>query len=362
LQRHLGNEAVQDLIRGKTLTGVGPGGAAGELMRQAEEGERASSATGPATAAVQIDASQLGVREELPGHGDNQATHDDVSAPGAESEGSRPTPNVDVVVAMTVNPPTEEPKPAADIAEAHDRPGVAGWTTPAYEIEVPHVDQDDIDVDVTLDFNIELAEEYTGDTLKVLRDHEYGHVEIGKDVGSEHLVDGLHDDLSALPDFSSAPPIQGAIVSTAQEFNAAEGNASRAYDNIDYPRMQQAYLGARTPLTDLEAASTKIASMAEALRDFNTALPQADEDDVVGLAQEMIDARDGLDDDELARLQYNGEFKALVRECQGITEAFVESYHWDLWIIEFSTLDEAARQKLNELKIVLEGFTWEPPV
>lgn len=360
LQQQVGNQAVRELIPGKALAGTGYGGAAEDVLQQVEE-EKQSSMPGSATPAVEIDPTQLGLAEELPGHGNNGGVQEQGAAPSA-GDGDRSPASVNAVVGLTVNPPSEETKPAVDIAAAHNKSGVAGWTTPAYGIKVPHVNSNRIDVAVTLDFKVELAEEYKGDTLKVLRDHEYGHVDIGKAEGQAHLVEGLHDDLAALPNFSSTPPIQQAIVKAAGQFSTAEGNASQAYDAMDYPRLEQAYLGARTPLTNLEADSAKIATMAGALRIFNTSLPQADEDNLEGLAQAVIDAHDALEETDLARLQYNPEFKQLVTEAETKIEIFIESYHWDLWLIKFSTLDEPARNKLTELKEVLRNFTWQPPI
>jgi hypothetical protein len=341
LQQSLGNEAVRGLLEGKSPPGM--------IARQVAEEQSP------------LDPAQLGLQRELPGHGDNGTAQNQGAAPAAGGGGRSPA-IVNAVVGMTVNPPTEESKPAADIAAAHNKPGVAGWTTPAYDIKVPHVDPNRIDVNVTLDFKIELAQEYKDDTLKVLRDHEYGHVDIGKEEGQEHLVNGLHDDLSALPNFSSAPPIRQAIVKAAQQFSAAEGNASQAYDSLDYPRMEQAYLGARTPLAKLEAAAPNITTMAKALRGFASAISRTNAKGMITLAQKIIEARDRLTEDELAQLQYNPEFKKLVTESQAKIEAFIESYHWDLWIIEFSTLGEEARNKLDELKITLADFTWQAPV
>ena len=217
-------------------------------------------------------------------------------------------------------------------------------------------------MNVTLGFRIELAKEFTGDILKVLRDHEYGHVTLGKDQAQTHLVDTLRTDLEALPDFTAKPPIQNAFVRAGQRFAAAEGNASQAYDNVDYPRMREAYIGAQTPLAKLESSAPRIAATAKALRTLNTRLPGAKASAVSKLAQAAIDTSGALADDEMARLQYNPEFKQLVQQAQSTIDAYLQNAHWNLLLVEFSTLSESIRNKLDELKLVLQGFTWQPPV
>ncbi len=356
LQREAGNQAVRQLVEPSPEKGHPVPQAWSQIFRQEEEAEVG------AGDASEIDTSQFEMEVELPGHGNTGGGTTEGGiisrAPGDSSSG------VDASVTMTVNTPNEISKPEADIARDHGRPGVAGWTTPKYDIKVPYVDNDEITVNVTLDFDIELASEYTGAALDVLSDHEQGHVVIGTKKGEEHLKDGLEAGLETFPSFdaSSPPAIQAVITNAANNFTTDEGNESQSFDDSDYPRMQQAYMGANSTLADLGAAAPNIKSMAEAIQDFNAALPLTDEADVDSVAQPVFAAEAALSEDELSRLQYNPEFKALVTTCAERITAFIESYDWDLWFIEFSTLDDSARDTLDMVRDTLNNFEWQAPV
>ena len=354
LQRSLGNRRVSRLRQGARDAGMGHSGPAGRVFRQAEPDPAAAADESEATT---VNASQLGQEGEMPGHGNLGGTGGGI-VPAVQAQGGAGG-GVAVDVSMKANAPSEISKPAASIASAHGKPNVAGWCTPKYNIAVPAVSRNSIDVDVTLDFDIELASEYKGQVLNVLRDHEFGHVDIGKEKGQQHLVTDLKNGLQAFPAFTLGPPIQTQIVNAGNRFVAQEGTASQAYDNMDYPRMAQAYLGARLPLAKLMADSAKTATMVRALRSFTPAW--SDWDKVTAPAQAALDARDALSEDELARLQYNSEFKALVEGCKQRIDAYVESHHWDLWVFEFSTLSQATRNKMKELSTMLGAFTWAPP-
>ncbi len=355
LQQEAGNRAVGQLIqRGAEPTGTLPQ-IWTRVFRQEEESEASSDD------AAEIDTSQFTREAELPGHGNNGGGNSGGTSSGTAAAGSS---GVDATVTMTVNAPSEISKPEADIAQDHGRPGVAGWTTPKYNMQVPYLDSDEISVDVTLDFDIELASEYTGAALDVLSDHEQGHVIIGTKKADEHLKDGLEAGLETFPLFnaSSPPAIQTTINNAANNFETAEGNESQSFDDSDYPRMQQAYMGANSSLSDLGETAPNIKKMAETIEDFNKALPLTDEANVDSLAQSLFEAESALSQDELSRLQYNPEFKALVTTCEARITAFIESYDWDLWFIEFSTLDDSAREALEMVRDTLGDFEWQAPV
>ena len=304
-----------------------------------------------------IDTSGLGKEEQLPGHG-NTGGGQIGSMPEIQRNGGGA---VAANISLTSNPPLEMSLPAADIAANHGRPGVAGWTTPQYNIQVPSASPSQIDINVSMDFDMELAEEYSGDTLRVLRDHEFGHVNIGNQKAQQHLVNNLETNLEAQPALTRTN-IQAAINTAANTFVAQEGTGSQAYDAMDYPRMQQAYLGARLPLADLEARSGKIAKVAGALRMFNAQGPAAAQAQINRAAQAVLDSEDGLSVDEVSQLQYNADFAALVTSCRAKIDEILERFNWDLWILEFSTLSEDIRRKLDELRSSLDGFTWRSPV
>lgn len=340
LQQQVGNRVVNRMLADPTL------------MRQVDEPAEAEQAD------IQpINTSGLGREEQLPGHG-NTGGGQAGSLPEIQRNGGG---SVTANISLTSNPPLEMSLPAADIASNHSRPGVAGWTTPQYDIQVPSASSSQIDINVTMDFDMELAEEYTGDTLRVLRDHEFGHVNIGNQKAQQYLVNNLESNLEAQPALTRTN-IQAAINTAANNFVAQEGSGSQAYDAMDYPRMQQAYLGARLPLADLEARSGKIAGMASALRGFNAQGAAASEAQMNDLAQAVLDAGDELSVDEVSQLQYNAGFAALVASCRAKIDEILERFHWDFWIIEFSTLNQDVMRKLEELRSSLNGYTWRSPV
>jgi hypothetical protein len=313
----------------------------------------------PATEEAAFDTRELGKEERLPGHG-NLGEGRISGLPEIQRQDGG-AGDVAATVRLTTNAAVERFRPAADIASDHGRPGVAGWTTPQYDIQVPSASPTRIEVNVTMNYDMELASEYTGDVLSVLRDHEGGHVTIGNQTAREHLVEGLETDLEVQSRLTPTR-IQSTIQTAANRFTRAEGQDSGDYDTLDYPRMRQAYLGARTPLADLEAASGNIASLASGFRLFNTWAPGANEEQIGRMAQIVLDARDALSEDELSRLQYNAEFRQIIATCRTCIDQIIERFHWDLWIVEFSTLDQSVRDKLDEMRAVLGDFNWTPPV
>lgn len=340
LQQQVGNRAVNRMLNDNAV------------MRQVDGGVREEE-----TDSQPINVSGLGRQEELTGHGNTGGGQVGNMAEIQRNGGGAVAANI----SLTSNPPLEMTLPAADIAANHSRPGVAGWTTPQYDIQVPSASPSQIDINVTMDYDMELAEEYSGDILRVLRDHEFGHVNIGNQKAQQHLVNNLESNLEAQPALTRTN-IQAAINTAANTFVAQEGTGSQSYDAMDYPRMQQAYLGARLPLADLEARSGKIAKMAGALRQFNAQGPAAVETQINSLTQAVLDAADALSTDEVSQLQYNAGFASLVASCRAKIDEVLERFNWDLWILEFSTLSQDVRRKLDELRSSLDGFTWRSPV
>jgi hypothetical protein len=269
--------------------------------------------------------------------------------------------SVAATITYTKNDPNVIRKPAADIASGHGQPDAAGWTTPRYNIGVPFANPSRIDINVTLDFDMELASEYTGATLSVLQDHENGHVNIGREKGQTHLVDDLESSLESNTALSR-PTIQSAIGAASSSFVTEEQTASQSYDATDYPRMHQAYLGARTPLADLESASGTIRDAAAKLRSFTGGVSVGTQGQAAIFANDATDACQNLGTNELSILQYNPEFKALVASARAKIDEYIESFHYDLWIVEFSLLTDTTRTALETLAMALGGFTWTAPV
>ena len=71
--------------------------------------------------------------------------------------------------------------------------------------------------------------------------------------------------------------------------------------------MHQAYLGARTPLADLEAQSPTILHASTSLRVFNNLITSQGQSIVAVLAQSVINSAQALSTDDRNKLQYNPE-------------------------------------------------------
>jgi hypothetical protein len=344
LQRQVGNRAVRRLVED----------AGSFVQRQSSE-----SAPGAEEEEERIDTAGLGVSGKTPGHGD-QGNEDFTAPPAVQRQGGG-TGGVAANVTFTKNDPAIVRKPAADIASGHGQADAAGWTTPRYSVGVPFANPSRIDLNVTLDFDMELASEYTGATLSVLQDHENGHVNIGREKGQTHLVDDLETSLESNAALSR-PIIQTAIGSATSTFVTEEQTASQTYDAADYPRMHQAYLGARTPLADLESSSGNIRNAAVKLRSFIGGVSAGTQGQAAIFANDATDACQALSVNELSVLQYNPEFKTLVASARSKIDEYIESFHYDLWIVEFSSLTDTTRTALETLAMALEGFTWSAPV
>ncbi|MGB3714971.1 MAG: hypothetical protein WA996_11135 [Candidatus Promineifilaceae bacterium] len=312
---------------------------------------------------LQLSAEGLGLDEELEGHPSGgimpyiQRDGEEESGEG-DAEESAPTVNI----SLTANEPTIT-RPSQAAIEARHGANIAGWTTPRDTILVPSKTDTSITITITLNFRIKLAREYTGDRLAVLQDHENHHPTIARNVAQEYLVDNLRTALEALPDFRDGAPIQAAIQSAHNDFVSNEGTEARAFDTADYSRMEEAYYGVRTPLADLASATAAVQTMVTAIDSFNsgaTAEPEAAEGEeesaeeanstrIIALAQPVIDARAGLAQVDVDRLQYNMEFKGKVTTAGG-----------HVTTLGGTSLNEAAQTKLQELQTTLNGFTWTP--
>lgn len=266
-----------------------------------------------------------------------------------------------VNLTLVVKAPHEVPRPAQEIAQAHGKPGIAGWTTPDYDITPLQVSSHRLDLRVTLGFTMELAKEYKGATLQVLRDHEFGHVTIGRNKAQTHLIDELKQSLLTLPNFANLAQIRQKFAFAVTQFVDTEETSSTAYDQIDYPRMQQAYLGAKLKLADLMADAPTIGQLVLTLRQLQVNGWFATDQQLVGLAQDVLTAYDGLSEEEIARLQYNSEFHALLDRCRSQLAA-LSSYKHNQPALTLMSLGDAITAKLQEVLLILDSFVWKPPV
>ncbi len=321
----------------------------------------------------------LGLDEELEGHPSGDIRPDiQRDGEGETEEGEAEEAGTTANITLSANEPTiTRPRQAA--IEARHGPNIAGWTTPRDRIRVPNKTPTTITITITLTFRIELAREYTGDRLSVLQDHENHHPTIARNVAQEYLVDNLRTALEALPNFDDEAPIQAAIESAHNDFVTNEGTEARAFDTNDYSRMEEAYYGVRTPLADLASATAAVQTMVTAIDSFNSSAAaepeaeaaepsaetaetegetpeevgespeQANSTRIIALAQPVIDARAGLAQVDVDRLQYNPEFKGKVSTASG-----------HVTTLSGTPLNEAAQNKLQELQTSLNGFTWTP--
>jgi len=357
LQQRLGNQAVgrmldRQLDAGKQLMT--------SLQRQEpeESADQGSQVPGQ-TEADEVDLGRLEIEGKLPGHPYASGV------PTVMTQSTEQTSALTAKISLNKQTPSEVRMPAADIATKHGKPDVAGWCTPLYNIQASKWTGKRIDLDANLGFRIELASEYSGDTLSVLRDHEYGHVKIGEQEARTHLVKGLEEKLEGLPGFRNKVLIEAMFEKAQQDFVDAEEKKSKDYDAVDYPRMEQAYIGAGMPLADLRKSSPAIDDMSKALKALDLPwadLCEKDRPDLVGRLQAAIDAYQALSKDEVSRVQYNSEFKALVAQCQARLDDFAPYSYWDYETHRISLLgdNEDKMWKLDDILRI--GFTWRPSV
>jgi hypothetical protein len=225
-----------------------------------------------------------------------------------------------------------------------------GWTTPRYNLTVPHVDAHSIDVNTRVDFAIEADSTFTGATRSVLMEHEMGHVRIGQDVARHSFGDGLQSTLDMIPDFSVRAPVSAALNTAADTFRSTEGENSHDYDVADYPRMVDAYYGARNPLSTLVSASPRIAALVRSMRALISlgGTSGVAARTAVTRMQQVIAAHDRLSHRDTNRLQYNLEFRALLPQVVAAGTALSASLSTDAGV--------AAR--FSELASALADLTW----
>jgi hypothetical protein len=271
-----------------------------------------------------------------------------------EEEGP-PKPSVDVSIKL--NKPTIKTMPEKKVQEKHKEDDIAGYTTPGINVGVPVFKPQKIKVVVTLSFEMDLASEYKGGRKQVLRDHEDAHILIAEKVAREWVVEPLKEDLAEFDEFNqgNADEVVGKFGPRLLDFKREEGIESRAYDDLDYPRMDEAYFGVATSLADLVSGSEEVKAMDQAMDGFNGGAKAAagDAEALGELTKAVLDAQEALGDTNLARLQYNKEFKKKVAKAQGIVAKLNKKP---------KALAEGVKEKLDEISPALEKFTWQPEI
>jgi hypothetical protein len=210
---------------------------------------------------------------------------------------------------VTEGTTTELSLPGDNIASTHGKPGVVGWTTPAFDLQ-PGADigPQMASFDVKMSFSMELASEYTGARGKVLRDHEQGHVRIGMLRARQHFDKELHDAVAAVPRPYTGAALKPAIDAAVAAFKAGEKADGQKYDDADYPRMGRAYLGARTSMATLGGATPALQKLIDALRNFITQ-PAAT---VGASAKNVVAMKAACSQSDIDTVQYNPEFSGVV--------------------------------------------------
>jgi len=321
------------------------------VQRRLADLQRTDGEEEAAAAPKVIDASGVSINEKLPGYGLTPLIQ---RAPAKEK--------VKAHVGLTSNSPGMVAMPAAAIGASHGRPDAVGWTTPQFDVKVTYLDEQNVHVKVTLDFMVELPIDYDTDAAEVVIDHELGHVRIGERKAQKHLVDEVKAEFEKLDKVENATQVQTVLAAGAQKFKDSEKEASNSYDNTDYARMVEAYQGVRKTLSELASKSAAIAQVAGALRSINSRLlmnlRNHDFGTIEALADAAITARGSLSAQELARLQYNKEFKALVSSCK---EKIGATRRFDLFIgVDPENIPDDLKVKMTALEAALGGFSFSP--
>jgi hypothetical protein len=242
-------------------------------------------------------------------------------------------------------------KPSSEIVAEHGRKGIAGWTTPFYEIKFPVVKDNEIQVDTVISFKMEMDNTYRGGFLSVLQDHEQGHVRIAQEKAKATFGDQLGNALQAMPDYKQRKPIADARDAAVAAFSTQEGAASKAYDDTDYPRMANAYYGVKTPLAKLIAQSTAIRRLTNAMWSLMvlSGKKRLSPTTVATRANAISKARDVLPDDDMDILQYNMGFKGYLGRCSAVVSELRQR----------SDLDDDAQAHLRDTADVFGDFVWK---
>lgn len=294
----------------------------------------------------------MGMTLWLEGHADHLAVQREDEA--AEEEAP---PKPEVEVSIKLNKPTIKYMSEKKVQKKHKKEDIAGYTKPGINIGVPVFKSQKIKVVVTLDFYMDLASEYKGGRKQVLRDHEDAHILIAEKVAKEFVVDPLKEDLAEFSEFNkgNAAEVKAKFGPRLEDFKREEGDESQAFDDLDYPRMDEAYFGVATSLADLVSGSPEVKAMDDAMDAFNNGANAAagDAEALGALTTAVTEAQEALGDTNLARLQYNADFKKKVTKAQGIVAKLTKKP---------DKLAEGVKDKLDEISPALEKFTWKPEV
>ncbi len=235
---------------------------------------------------------------------------------------ARKTKTITANISLMSNPPTIVRPSEASLNKKYGA-NIAGWTKPKIRIRVLPGRGRTINLQVTLNFKMELAKEFTGGRLTILQDHENGHVTIGNKLAQTHAVSDLKKNIEALPRITQAS-VKRLVNAAHAKFKTEEGKKAKAYDKVDYPRMKLAYFGEKTPLADLSKSYPNIKTMVGSLNAFKSG---ADKSNFASLGGAVLTADKALSKDDLARLQYNATFKNSLRAPQ--PKSRQSKKHWE---------------------------------
>lgn len=236
-----------------------------------------------------------------------------------------------IQVAGRSNEPTYAMTKSAEIAIKKGGHNVAAWTTPNWEFNGLYManDMSVLKLSYELAFLIELPSDYDAAKVEMLKQHELGHVEIAKRKAKEAFEVSLKAKIEALEDARDVNVIRAMITKAMEDAKAAEKAASQAFDAAEYQVMSDRYRGIKAPLAELTRASPGIAAAAKVLKTVPGAMHKARgmaaSGVTAGMAAKVNAAAGALSAAEVARVQFNAEFSALVSSAQAAAKEFITS-------------------------------------
>ncbi|KRA37247.1 MULTISPECIES: DUF922 domain-containing protein [unclassified Nocardioides] len=260
----------------------------------------------------------------------NRAVQRIVGTPTVQRDQDKKKPDSIQVTGRSVEPTYAMTK-SAEIAIKKGGHNVAAWTTPNWEFNGVYMANDlsVLKLSYELAFLVELPSDYDAAKVEMLKQHELGHVEIAKRKAKEAFEVSLKAKIAALDDARDLNVIKAMITKAMDEAKAAEKAASQAFDDAEYKVMSDRYRGIKAPLAELTRASPGIAAAAKVLKSVPGAMQRARgmaaSGVTAGTAARVDAAAGALSAAEVARVQFNAEFSALVSSAQAAANDFITS-------------------------------------
>ncbi|MFC7503332.1 hypothetical protein ACOACQ_00415 [Nocardioides sp. CPCC 206347] len=260
----------------------------------------------------------------------NRAVQRVIGTPTVQRDKDKKKPD-SIQVTGKANEPAYYQTKSAELAIRKGGHNVAAWTTPTWEFNGAYManDMSVLKLSYELGFVIDLPSDYDAAKVEMLKQHELGHVEIAKRKAKEAFEVSLKARIEALEDARDLNVIKAMISKAMDEAKAAEKAASQAFDDAEYKVMSDRYRGIKAPLAELTRSSPGIASAARVLKTvpggMHRARGTAASGVTAGIAAKVDAAAGALSPAELARVQFNPEFGALVSSAQAAARDFITS-------------------------------------